>query len=66
MRNWQPAHTAPTNGDEFYYLTRGDDAVRTGSLGPNIQRDLGMTAWHPKTASDQRPPDPPYGGICVP
>jgi len=46
---WQPADTAPTNGNEFWYWAR--DRVRRGSLssdcGGEIICDPDMTAWHP-------------------
>ena len=50
MSEWQPARTAPTNGDEFWYISRGK--VRVGALasdcGGEIKRDPDMIAWHRK------------------
>lgn len=64
---WQPAFTAPINGDEFWYWSRG--RLRVGSLGSDcggsIKRDPGMTAWHPKLpwyhpdAGSETPPGEP-------
>lgn len=46
---WQPATSAPTDGSEFQYITRGSNFVFTGSLasdcGGEIKRDRDMLAW---------------------
>jgi hypothetical protein len=61
---WQPASTAPRNGDEFWYWARG--RPRRGSLasdcGGDVRLDPDMTAWLPMLQGSRMqslPPPPP-------